>query len=612
MNDVLMNHWDDDLLNRIKLIIWDLDDTFWSGTLSEDENIDRIIDNEDLVRALSYRGIVNAICSKNEEKQVKDKLLEMGDIKEFFVFNSINWEPKGNRIKKMIEDMNLRPSNVLFIDDNHMNLEEAKYYNPGLLVDYPSCIPILKQNLKNIGKDDYSLSRLSHYKTLEEKVIEMDNYNNNDDFLRDSDIVVEIVEDCKSEVDRISEMILRTNQLNFTKERISKDELVNLLNDTKYRNGYIKAKDKFGDYGIVGFFSLNNDLNKLEHFLFSCRTMGMGIEQYTYAFLNYPKLDIIDPVSAELSNKKGMPSYIRQGRISEQENNINKDISILVKGPCDLQVMTSYIQNTGNIATEFNYIDNNGQQVDFYNHTINILNSFSFTSNRINEINNKYPFICKSSFQTDLLKKKYDFICFSLLMDSTLGVYINKNEGYKVAFGLYNKDMTKEENWDDYYNKRVMTARSNFTYESLRLFSHEFEKYEYTEKEIAENVRSIFKEIDSKVIIVTLPELKYKGNNDFMPNKENVHKKINRAIYDELYNVKNFTFIDVNNYIKSNSDYFDNINHYSKLVYYSIAKDLISIINSDANNKIKIKSHSGAVIDDVKRKLYKTYLKLKG
>ena len=97
-----------------------------------------------------------------------------------------------------------------------------------------------------------------------------------------------------------------------------------------------------------------------------------------------------------------------------------------------------------------------------------------------------------------------------------------------------------------------------------------------------------------------------------MPNKENVHKKINRAIYDELYNVKNFTFIDVNNYIKSNSDYFDNINHYSKLVYYSIAKDLISIINSDANNKIKIKSHSGAVIDDVKRKLYKTYLKLKG
>ena len=254
MNDVLMNHWDDDLLNRIKLIIWDLDDTFWSGTLSEDENIDRIIDNEDLVRALSYRGIVNAICSKNEEKQVKDKLLEMGDIKEFFVFNSINWEPKGNRIKKMIEDMNLRPSNVLFIDDNHMNLEEAKYYNPGLLVDYPSCIPILKQNLKNIGKDDYSLSRLSQYKTLEEKVIEMDNYNNNDDFLRDSDIVVEIVEDCKSEVDRISEMILRTNQLNFTKERISKDELVNLLNDTKYRNGYIKAKDKFGDYGIVGFF----------------------------------------------------------------------------------------------------------------------------------------------------------------------------------------------------------------------------------------------------------------------------------------------------------------------------------------------------------------------
>ncbi|MFQ8601460.1 MAG: HAD-IIIC family phosphatase [Anaerovoracaceae bacterium] len=611
MSNISMNQWNDDLLKKIKLIIWDLDDTFWSGTLSEDKEISRISDNENLVRKLSYRGIVNAICSKNDEEQVLSKLSEMGDIKDFFVFNSINWEPKGNRIKILIENMNLRPSNVLFIDDNHMNLEEAKYYNPELIVDYPSCIEILRQNVENIGKDDVDLSRLKQYKVLEEKVLEKNHYSNNEDFLRDSNITIEIIEDCSGEVDRISEMILRTNQLNFTKLRVSKEKLIQVLNDGNYRNGYIKAKDKFGDYGIVGFFSLNKESNRLEHFLFSCRTMGMGIEQYVYAFLGYPKLEIVNPVSAQLSNKEGLPSYIKQGKIEENVDCTNHDISILIKGPCDLQVMAAYIQDTGNIYTEFNYIDDDGQQVDFYNHTVNILNSFSFTSNEIEKINKKYPFICKSAFQTELLKKNYDFICFSLLMDSTLGVYVNKAEGYKVAFGLYNRDITKKENWDDYYNKKIMTARSNFTYESFELFSKEFEKYEYTEKEIVENIRNIFSKVSSKVIIVTLPELKYNGSNNFMPDKEIIHKKINRAVYDGISDMKNITFLDVNKYIQNQNDYFDNINHYSKLVYYNVAKDLTQIINNGTDEKLEIKSHSKAVIDDIKRKLYKAYLNLK-
>ena len=49
----------------VKLVVWDLDDTFWQGTLSEGPVVidpDRV----DLVRTLNRRGIVNAICSKND------------------------------------------------------------------------------------------------------------------------------------------------------------------------------------------------------------------------------------------------------------------------------------------------------------------------------------------------------------------------------------------------------------------------------------------------------------------------------------------------------------------------------------------------------------------
>ena len=51
--------------SRIKLVIWDLDDTFWQGILSEGE-INPIHENCILVKELSRRGIVNSICSKND------------------------------------------------------------------------------------------------------------------------------------------------------------------------------------------------------------------------------------------------------------------------------------------------------------------------------------------------------------------------------------------------------------------------------------------------------------------------------------------------------------------------------------------------------------------
>ena len=51
--------------NKIKLVIWDLDETFWKGILSEGE-VEPIEANIGLVRRLTDIGIVNSICSKND------------------------------------------------------------------------------------------------------------------------------------------------------------------------------------------------------------------------------------------------------------------------------------------------------------------------------------------------------------------------------------------------------------------------------------------------------------------------------------------------------------------------------------------------------------------
>ena len=60
----------------IKLIIWDLDDTFWRGTLSEGY-VSPIPENISLLHILTDRGVVNSICSKNDYEQTVAKLEEL-------------------------------------------------------------------------------------------------------------------------------------------------------------------------------------------------------------------------------------------------------------------------------------------------------------------------------------------------------------------------------------------------------------------------------------------------------------------------------------------------------------------------------------------------------
>ena len=88
-----------------------------------------------------------------------EEALNRENIRDYFVFLSVNWEAKGQRIKKLIEDMQLRPDNVLFLDDNHLNLEEAKYYCPKIMTAGPEAIADLCHKADACKKQDLKHTR---------------------------------------------------------------------------------------------------------------------------------------------------------------------------------------------------------------------------------------------------------------------------------------------------------------------------------------------------------------------------------------------------------------------------------------------------------------------
>ncbi len=288
----------------VKLVIWDLDETFWQGTLSEG-GIVPVQAHIDMVRRLVDRGIMCSICSKNTFDAAQDALAQLG-IWDMFVFPHIDWTPKGQAIVNMLSAMGLRAENVVFLDDNHLNLEEVKFLNPGIMVVDASAVRVADLlDLPQLqGKDDRDHSRLEQYKVMQSKqVLQAETGLSNVDFLRQSGIRVKIITDIENHMDRVLEMLNRTNQLNFTKVRANTPEELaefqKLLAIAGIHAGLVHVQDRYGDYGIVGFFCVRTRYNgtTLHHLTFSCRTLNMGIEQWVWEYLNSPAFEAVKPVA---------------------------------------------------------------------------------------------------------------------------------------------------------------------------------------------------------------------------------------------------------------------------------------------------------------------------
>jgi len=335
------------LPHDVKLIIWDLDDTFWSGTLAEGE-ISPIEANHNIVITAAQRGIISSICSKNDFQHAASRLRELG-VWDYFVFPCIAFAPKGENIAAIIETAGLRAQNVLFIDDNRLNLEEARQFSPGLMTADPAeILPNLLALPQLAGKDDPDLTRLRQYKNLEVKAVERASSPlGHEEFLRQCGITVEFDYEVEKNFDRLVELANRTNQLNFTKARLETPEalaaLRKLLATYGVTAGLVKVADKYGDYGITGYFILHRHAtrNDLLHFAFSCRTMNMGIEQYVYERLQSPAITVAPPVANPISTFEKI-DWITEGHAGTHRlGHASSGKKLLLIGGCELLQLSS-------------------------------------------------------------------------------------------------------------------------------------------------------------------------------------------------------------------------------------------------------------------------------
>ena len=172
--------------------------------------------------------------------------------------------------------------------------------------------------------EDFSRTHQYSLEVSRKNLIEREDREENS-WLEDLDIFIEINELNEMNVIRASQLANKTNQMNLATRRLSEKDLLDIRNQGDSRVLCVKASDSFGEYGMIGLVVLEIDEHKLvvKDFLLSCRVLGRFIEHkvlreilirfsspeqfvefnYSRTEKNFPILMFLQEIGAMLNDK---------------------------------------------------------------------------------------------------------------------------------------------------------------------------------------------------------------------------------------------------------------------------------------------------------------------
>jgi FkbH-like protein len=330
-------------LRDIRLVIWDLDDTLWKGTLSEG-SMERNPQREELVRALSRSGVVNSVASNNDEHRV-NAILEQIKLADEFVFSEISWGSKVPMVERILRSSRLQPGQILFVDDNARLRAEVEL-TCGVRTTDPHVLDDVDPS--SILVTDPRRERLVQFRTMErrDQFARLAAAPSARDFLRTCDLRAHLFPAAEDR-DRLVALAGRANQLNFTKRALSHSDLDLLIADPEIDVRGVAVSDRFGSYGTVGLYAFDRSRHLLLHLLFSCRLLNTWVEHAVHAHLGHPSIGGDDgTIAARLAAEAPIDwvTVIDASPPPEaMDGSGDQATKILLVGGCDLETMATYI-----------------------------------------------------------------------------------------------------------------------------------------------------------------------------------------------------------------------------------------------------------------------------
>ena len=330
-------------LQKIKVIIFDLDDTLYSGTIGED-GIKKIKLDKYQTKAREYykslykNGTILSICSKNNKSDIdlifKKKFLD----KKFFFPIKSNWDPKYKNIINIQKQLNISFKNILFIDNNiseilsvKKNIKDINVFWANDSASFLNCLKFYP-NLENILNSNDDVTNKKRIKDLKANKKREKFFSSNKNNFKDLKMELDFRLNNHKEIERIFSLTNKVNQFIFSYKRFDKSQIREYLK-TKNRFVFtISLKDKFSDSGNVAvlYFTKENDDLILNEVCISCRALGRNLEN---AF-------IFEPVKI-LSRKNKIKNFFIEFKKGEK----NKPAEIYFKELLKKNIKNKKIDN---------------------------------------------------------------------------------------------------------------------------------------------------------------------------------------------------------------------------------------------------------------------------
>ena len=269
-------------LSKTKVVLVDFDHTLWQGVMADGEVVhDR--EGQQLLRSLEAAGILLVAVSKNDPANIRwdEMVLE----ESYFILRKIGWGTKLQSVLEVAQQLDLDPRSFVLLDDNPAERELVVTGAPGvtaldpleaeswdflrLLLDFPAT-----RQTEEAGRRTAMYAEAAERRALQNASVDYDT------MMHSLELRTRWRKARPADLDRISELVNRTNQFNTTTTRSSKAELAELVASADHAIYIASLADKFGDLGVVGasVVSWSGAELRFENVVMSCRAMGFGLE----------------------------------------------------------------------------------------------------------------------------------------------------------------------------------------------------------------------------------------------------------------------------------------------------------------------------------------------
>lgn len=287
-----------------KCLILDLDNTVWGGIVGDDgwENIQvghglgigkAFTEFQQWILKLKNRGIILAVCSKNDEEKAKEPflknpemLLALDDIAVFVA----NWQNKVDNIRTIQQILNIGFDSMVFLDDNPFERNMVREHLPEVTVpelpedpgDYLEYL--YSENLfETVSYSAGDKDRTKQYQVEAKRVSLSKSFTDEKDFLKSLDMVSEVKGFDSFNIPRVAQLSQRSNQFNLRTIRYTEAEITAIKDNPEYLDFSFTLSDKFGDNGLICVLILKRmapDTLFIDTWLMSCRVLKRGMENF--------------------------------------------------------------------------------------------------------------------------------------------------------------------------------------------------------------------------------------------------------------------------------------------------------------------------------------------